>query len=157
MKATKHYSVMALLICSVIALLGCGTIKEGAKGFLGVSTRTLEEERKNAIIRTFNYDYATCYDNTLAALKHMRSYVYKKNRQEHMIAIYVSDYDTTPVGLFFKEIDKTNTQVEVSSSSTYAKEFISEKVFLFLDKKVTGQELEVQADVEKEKTTSFSD
>jgi hypothetical protein len=49
-----------------------------------------------------------------------------------MIAIYVSETDTTPVGLFFKEIDKSNTQVEVSSPSTYAKELISEKVFKLL-------------------------
>jgi hypothetical protein len=60
------------------------------------------------------------------------AYIYVKDIKKHMIAIYVSETDTTPVGLFFKEIDKSNTQVEVSSPSTYAKELISEKVFKLL-------------------------
>jgi len=156
MKAIKRYYVMALLSFGIIALLGCETVKEGTKGFLGVSTRALEEARKDAIVKTFNYDYAACYDNTLDALKHMRAYVYKQDRKEHIIAIYISEQDTTPVGFFFKEIDKANTQVEVSSLSTYAKDFISEKVFSFLDKKVTAKELEAQADAEKEKGLKFS-
>lgn len=157
MKAIKRYCVMALLSCGIIALLGCESLKEGTRGFLGISTRALEEARKDAVVKSFNYDYATCYDETLKALKHMRAYVYKKDRQGHMIAIYVSEYDTTPVGIFFKEIDKTNTQVEVSSRSNYAKDFISPKIFSFLEKKITAHELEVQADAEKEETIKFSD
>lgn len=157
MKAIKRYCVMILLSCSILGLLGCESLKEGTRGFLGISTRALEEARKDAIIKSFNYDYTTCYNETLKALKHMRAYVYKKDNPGHMIAIYVSEYDTTPVGLFFKEIDKTDTQIEVSSQSNYAKELISQKLFLFLEKKVTGQELEVQADVEKEKAFKFSD
>ncbi|MFH1655201.1 MAG: hypothetical protein ABH954_01155 [Candidatus Omnitrophota bacterium] len=149
MKIVKRYWVVALLGCCVIGLLGCGTIKEVAKGFMGVSTHSLEKARKDAIIRTFNYDYFTCYTQTLDILKRIQAYIYIQSIEKHMIAIYISEEDTTPIGLFFKEIDATNTQVEVSSLSTYAKEFISGKVFSVLDKKTTLEELEAQINAKK--------
>ncbi len=150
MKILKRYWVIGLLHCCIVALLGCATIIEGAKGFMGISTRSLEKARKDAIIKTFNYDYFTCYTKTLDILKSMSAYIYRQSIKKHMIATYVSKEDTTPVGLFFKEIDATNTQVEVSSLSTYAKEFISEKVFSVLDKRVSLEELEVQINAKKE-------
>ena len=133
--------------------MGCETIKDGAKGFLGVSTRSLKEARKDAIIKTFNYDYVTCYSKTQEILKRMHAYIYARNTKKHMIAVYVSKKDTTPVGLFFKEIDATNTQVEVSSLSTYSKEFISKKVFAVLDNKITLEELEAQINAKEAKET----
>jgi hypothetical protein len=136
----------------ISALLGCQTLKEGTKGFLGVSTRSLEEARSNAIVKTFSYDYNACYTMAKDILKHMKSYVYADEPKKHMVAFYISEQDTTPVALFFKEIDKANTQVEVSSLSTYAREFISEKVLSVLDKKLTLEELEAQINAkEKQK------
>ncbi len=113
----------------LLTLFGCASIKETAKGIAGVSTKVLEDNRKSAIVKTFNYDYFTCYTRTLDILKKMGAYIYAQNIKKHMIAIYVSEQDTTAVGLFFKEINKTNTQIEISSPSTYAKELIAEKVF----------------------------
>jgi len=150
MKIIKRYCVIGLLCYCVTVLLGCATIKEAAKGFMGISTQSLEKARKNAIIKTFNYDYFTCYTKTLDILKRMQAHIYTQSIKKHMIAIYVSEEDTTPVGLFFKEIDAANTQVEVSSLSTYAKEFISGKVFFVLDKKITLEELEAQINAKKE-------
>ena len=150
MKIVKRYcSIVLLFYCSIV-LLGCATIKEAAKGFMGISTQSLEKARKDAIIKTFNYDYSTCYAKTMDVLKSMQAYIYTQSIKKHMIAIYVSEEDTTPVGLFFKEIDAANTQVEVSSLSIYAKEFISGKVFPVLDKKITLEELEAQIHAEKE-------
>ena len=116
---------------------------------MGVSTRALEKARKDAIIKTFNYDYSTCYTKTTDILKNMQAHIYTQSIKKHMIAIYISEEDTTPVGLFFKEIDTANTQVEVSSPSTYAKEFISGKVFSVLDKKITLEELETEINAKK--------
>ena len=150
MKIIKRYcSIVLLFYCSIV-LLGCATLWEGTKGLAGVSTRALEDNRKSAITKTFNYDYFTCYTKSLDILKHMNAYIYMQSIKKHMIAIYVSEQDTTPVGLFFKEIDATNTQVEVSSPSTYAKEFISGKVFSVLDKKFPLEELEAQINAKKE-------
>jgi len=142
--------VILIFAFCILNFIGCATLWEGAKGFAGVSTKALEDNRKTAITKTFNYDYFTCYTKTLDILKSMRAYIYTQSIKKHMIAIYVSEQDTTPVGLFFKEIDATNTQVEVSSLSTYAKEFISGKVSSVLDKKTTLKELEAQISAKKE-------
>jgi len=139
-------SPLKLILLSTIyyllstALLGCATIKETAKGIAGVSTKVLEVGRKDAIIKTFNYDYDACYNKVVDILKHIGAYIYAKDRKKQMIAIYVSETDTTPVGLFFKVIDTNNTQIEISSPSTYAKEFIARDVFLALEKSLKPQE-----------------
>ena len=120
--------ILIFAIC-ILNFIGCARLKETAKGIAGISTKVLEDNRRYALTKTFNYDYFTCYTKVIDALKRIDAYIYVKDIKKHMIAIYVSGADTTPVGLFFKEIDKSNTQVEVSSPSTYAKELIAEKVF----------------------------
>ena len=153
MKIIKRYCIILLLGYSLIGLLGCATIIEGAKGLAGISTRSLENARKDAITKNFDYDYSSCYAKTEEILKRMKAYIYAQSIKKHMIAVYVSEWDTTPVGLFFKEIDANNTQVEVSSLSIYAKEFISGKVFSVLDKKMTLEELEVEINAKEAKET----
>ena len=134
MKRLKYYCVTVLLGYSVIALVGCATIKEAAKGLAGTSTKALEENRKSAIAKTFDYDYFSCYTKTMDILKKRSgACIYAQNIKRRMIALYVSEADTTAVGIFFKEIDKNKTQVEVSSASTYAKELIAAKVFDWLN------------------------
>ncbi len=128
-------------ICLSISFIGCAAIKETAKGIAGVSTDVLEKNRKDATKKTFPYDYNTCYSKAKETLEkssyskaeekldNSGSYIYCQDRKKNLLAIYVSEEDTTPVGIFFTEIDKTHTQIEVSSASTYAKELISGKVF----------------------------
>ena len=134
----------------LVTLVGCASIMETAKGIAGVSTKVLEDNRKSAMTKTFNYDYFTCYTTTLDILKRLGAYIYVQDIKKHMIATYISSEDTTPVGLFFKEVGKANTQVEVSSPSTYAKEFISGKVFSVLDKTITLEELGAQIHAQTE-------
>ncbi len=126
------------VICALsfaIFTSGCASIKEALKGFAGVSTKELEAERKSAIIKTFDYDYFMAFTKALDALKEMGAYIYTQDIKKHMIAIYVSQEDTTPVGIFFKEITATSTQIEVFSPSTYSKEAISQKLFKALSEK----------------------
>lgn len=131
----KRSKTFLLLICiSLIFVTGCAGTKEEVRRILGISTEVLEEGRKEGISRTFNYDYFTCYSKVLDILKAGKSYIYKEAMEEQMIALYVSEEDTTPVGVFFKEIDKQNTQLEISSPSTYAKELIAERLFSKLEK-----------------------
>jgi len=120
---------------SLILINGCASIKETAKGFAGISTKELEAGRKSAIVKQFDYDYFTSFTKALDALKNMGSYIYAQDIKKHMIAIYVSESDTTPVGIFFKEISATSTQIEVSSPSTFTKEIISQKLFQALSEK----------------------
>ncbi len=124
----------------IFNFIGCATVKETAKGIAGVSTKVLEDARKDAVIKKFNYDYNTCYNKVEGILTQIGAYIYAKDNKKQMIAIYVSEADTTPVGLFLKAIDANNTQIEVSSPSTYAKEFIAKSVFLALEKSLKPQD-----------------
>ncbi|MDP2943941.1 MAG: DUF3568 family protein [Candidatus Omnitrophota bacterium] len=129
-----------IFICGLLfAILasGCASIKDTVKCIAGVSTKVLEDGRKTAVKKTFNYDYFTCYTKTSEILKGLNAYIYTQDIKKQIIAIYVSQSDTTPVGFFFKEVDQNTTQIEVSSPSTYAKEYFSAKLFSALEKPVT--------------------
>ena len=130
----KYIWLLVMGYWLLVNLSGCVAINEGVKGIRGVSTKSLEKARKDAIVKTFDYDYFTAYTKTSDILKQAGAHIYKQDIKKHLIAIYVSQTDTTAVGVFFKEIDANNTQVEVSSPSTYAKELIAEKLFSALEK-----------------------
>ena len=123
----KRIFVITLLSYSVIAFVGCVGLKETTKGFLGISTKILEEKRKDAAVLSVEKDYFTCYHKVLDILKERKSHIYTK--RSDLIAFYVSEDDTTAVGIFFKEIDKQKTQIEISSPSTSAKEIIAKEIF----------------------------
>ena len=125
----KRDGFFVLFIGCIIVLGGCATMKETALGAAGTSTKVLEDGRVNAIVKNFNFDYFTGYTKSLDALKEMGAYIYNQSLKGHMIAVYVSKRDTTPVGIFFKEVGPNNTQVEVSSPSLTAKGLISARLF----------------------------
>jgi len=129
MRKPGYYYFSLLFVFCFIILCGCASLSEGFKGLAGVSTKVLEDNRQSAIAKTFNYGYFECYTKTLDILNDIGAYIYAGNIKKHMLAIYVSETDTTPVGIFFKEISGTKTEIEVSSASTYAKELISKKIF----------------------------
>jgi hypothetical protein len=133
-----------LLLATVI--MGCASFKEGCKGFLGVSTKVLEDARKDAIAKEFNYSHKQCYEIVRKALVKQAAYIYSEDKSKDMLALYVSEEDTTPVGIFFKEVSPGKTQLEVSSPSKYAKELIANAVFSALANPLT---LEKKENVEK--------
>lgn len=142
-KSKKQILLSAVICAILISQPGCATVKEGAKCFIGISTKVLEENRKDAIKKTFNYDYNACFDKAREVLLVEQAYIYVQDKKNHMIAIYLSDQDTTPVGVFFKEIDAKITQIELSSPSKYAKESIAQKLFYALDDLLNPQRKEV--------------
>jgi len=140
------------LVFILIALTGCAHVKEMSKGVLGISTNEIEKERPRAIKKVFACDYKKAYDNTLVALANMGSYVYAKTND--LVAIYVSEEDTTVVGIFFKAIDASNTKLEVSSPSTYAKEFIADRLFARIELLLTLKEGLKKEEIDKLMTES---
>lgn len=122
----KFFSVIFLLAAST----GCAKIIEGTKGFAGVSTKAIEDKRKEGIVREFDLDYPTCLDRVKAILEQDRepSYIYAQDPQKKMLGVYVSKTDTTVVGIFFTEVAPQKTRIEVSSASKFGKEFISKKI-----------------------------
>ena len=123
----NNYFVIWILL-PVILLTGCAIIQDTAKGIAGVSTKELQEGRKDAIVKQFDYGYNTCFNKVKKTLTLKGSYLYAQSMPRHMIALYVSEEDTTPVGIFFKEIGTNKTQIEITSASKYAKEFIAKRL-----------------------------
>ena len=121
--------VLLSLSCLMLIFSGCARMREGVRAIAGISTREVENSRQNSIKQVFECDYFTCYAKVQDALKHIGAYVFAENKEKDLIAIYVSQQDTTPVGLFFREIDSTHTQIEISSPSSFARDTMAEKIF----------------------------
>lgn len=132
MRKFNLYFVICILLF-VISSSGCASLKETAKGILGVSTKVLEDGRKDAIVKTFNLDYASCDARVRKALKIIKAYIYAQDQKNNLIAIYVSETDTTPVGIFITQVSPEQTKVEVSSPSSFTKDLIAGKVFGYLE------------------------
>jgi len=141
---------LKILLIFLVLLAGCTNIKEGIKGFAGISTKAIEDNRKSAMVKTFNYGYDICYNKALRVLKHMGTYMYAEDKNKKLVAVYLSREDTTAVGVFFKELDANNTQIEVSSPSTYAKELIGTRFFKGLENALEGKEEEEETNDKKE-------
>jgi hypothetical protein len=120
-------------------IYGCCGIKQTIKAVAGVSTKEVESSRKEAIAKDFNCGYTSCYNKVKSVLKKTGAYIYAEDSKKGMIALYLSEEDTTAVGVFFSQIDAANTKVEVSSPSTYAKELVWSKIISGLEKEGSGE------------------
>jgi hypothetical protein len=125
----------AAICCAVVMGAGCAALKESARGIAGVSTKVLEDGRKDAVKRSYPVDYATCLKTVNEALDENKAYVYARAEEPKMIAFYLTEEDTTPVGVFFTAQGGSATEVAVSSPSRYAKESIADKIAAQFNKK----------------------
>ncbi len=139
-----------LLIFIAFSLIGCARIQEAAKIVSGYSIKELEDKRSEAILKTLAFDYNTSFNKVKEGLEIRGCYIYVLDKKKHVIAAYVSQEDTTPVGVFFKEIDPNNTQIEVASPSKDAKEFIAKKLFSVLEGRLDTEEKKGQSDAKEE-------
>jgi hypothetical protein len=126
------------LIAVFLFLSGCAVISEGFKGVTGLSTRSLERTRTSAAADEFSCSLAACQKLVRDEVRSMGSYIYADSSRKNLIAIYVSENDTTPVGIFFTEVNADTTRIEVSSPSSRAKELISGRLFARLKMKLAG-------------------
>ncbi|MDD3088053.1 MAG: hypothetical protein PHP89_05775 [Candidatus Omnitrophica bacterium] len=125
MKTIKLFLFFLILFL----LSGCCGPQEAVRGFLGKSTKVLEDKRKDAIARDFNLDFDAARGRIKAALKKEGSHIYREDLSLNLIAVYISETDTTPVGIFLTALDIDNTRVEISSPSIYGKEVIAKNIF----------------------------
>lgn len=104
------------------------TPAEAFKSFFAVSTSELEDLKKDALVKIFEYDYKTCYEKTLVLVEKMsEAQIYA--RKKNMIAVYCIAFNSTPAGIFFEEVDKSHTKVLISSASSSAKDWVALNVF----------------------------
>lgn len=128
---------MSKLVAGVLALVllgGCLSCREATRGFLGISTRELERLKPFGLSRQYGLGDAASRQAVEKALSGMGAYVYSRDGKKRLIAVYVSEQDTTPVGIFFEPAQDDGTRVTVSSPSTFAKELVSAAVFAGLDR-----------------------
>ena len=128
----KRILIMGLLGFLVFGVFGCANLREGLRGFLGISTKEIELVREKAIVKIVDYDYTSCYQKVEARLSELGSYIYAKD--EDLIAVYISQTDTTPAGVFFKKVDENKTQLEITSPAQDTKEYLAEKIFSVLER-----------------------
>jgi hypothetical protein len=127
--------VMWLGVAVLLFCAGCGVgMKESLKGVAGVSTKILEDNLPGAESQEFNLDHDVAYSKVQKIIKEINAYIYEVDKSKNLIAIYVTEEDTTPVGIFFKGVDNAKTRVSISSPSKFAKELIAEKIFSGLGK-----------------------
>ncbi|MDP2928359.1 MAG: hypothetical protein Q8N80_06150 [Candidatus Omnitrophota bacterium] len=155
MKYWNRFFLLAICCLLSAVLSGCATVKEMGKGFIGVSTQVLEEKRKDALKKSFVLDYDGCYVKVKEILKgnvkEKESPVYAEDAKKKMIAVYLTQIDTTPVGIFFTEEPGGNTLIEISSPSIYAKEEIANRIFTGIDELIKPKVEEKKINV-KEKS-----
>lgn len=128
MKKTIQCVISLLAGCGLLSLSGCASMKEAGRGIAGTSTKILEESRADALKKKFNSDDRAVTLRVKESLKKTGCYIYRQEPDKGLIAVYLSEADTTPVGVFLKLLDSGATLVEISSPSTYAKEFLMEKI-----------------------------
>lgn len=160
----KRFILFAASYLLITVLSGCSIIKEMGKGFAGVSTQVLEDKRKDALKKSFALDYNDCYAKVKDILAKDTSakgtldkgsdkpYIYSEDTRKEMIAVYLSETDTTPVGIFFTKESAINTLIEISSPSIYAKEEIAKRIFTGLDALLNpkGEKIDVKEKVDVE-------
>ncbi|MFA5401896.1 MAG: hypothetical protein WC937_03250 [Candidatus Omnitrophota bacterium] len=134
-----RYRILSAFVFLAVLVSGCVGPKEACKGFLGVSTKVLEDGRPHALKKEFSCDLITCHNKVRAILKKNKSYIYADNLEKNMLALYISEEDTTPVGIFLTETGKDMTLVEITSPSTYGKELIAKIVFTGLNASLTAK------------------
>ena len=147
----RNKAVILIGVCIIaVTLSGCATIKEWGRGIMGVSTKILDDNRKIALKKSFALDYNSCYADVKTVLneKDKESPIYFEDLQAKMIAVYFSQTDCTPVGIFFTEQENGETLLEISSPSVYAKEDFADRIFAVLTKRIKNEvkKNEVQAE-----------
>lgn len=149
----KRFILLAAGYLLIVFLSGCTMVKEAGKGLAGVSTQVLEDKRKDAIKKSFALDYDNCYNKVKIILNKNKGedgpYIYAQDSAKKMIATYLSPADTTPVGIFFSPQSASETMIEVSSPSIYAKEEVAKMIFTGVQALVKPRLQEKKTDVEE--------
>lgn len=134
MRILRQYTFLLLSVLMIFSACGCATLTEGLKRLVGISTQDLEKIRKNATARVFEKDYKACRKAVEKGLPKIKgAVIYENDPKRDMIAIYYVDVNTTPVGIFFKEVDPAHTEIGVASEAPDAQAYIAKKLFFVVE------------------------
>ncbi len=114
---------------------GCAGVRDIPKSIWGSTTRVLEEERTNALIKTYDKNYWDCYKAALGVVNKKKLVLFKKDEvRGYMVLMGIpGSVDTTEVGVFLVELGDQKTRIELSSLSTNAKRLLAKTLFHGMD------------------------
>ena len=115
-------------ICAAGMLAGCVGPSEMCRGFAGISTEILKQGRGDAVTHTYAADAAAADVIVRGVVQKSGAYIYAEEQNPRLIACYVSETDTTPVGIFIVPQSAGSVEVMVASPSRYAKERMAAQV-----------------------------
>ena len=124
---------LAVFLVIGMGIGGCVNLREAIRGVAGVSTKVLEEGKPAAVSGVWKESPAATMAKIERILSDSGAYVYARDAGKHLVAVYVSSTDTTPVGIFWEPAADGATQILVSSPSRFAKERILSTVFKGLE------------------------
>lgn len=120
---------MFIIFIGCALLSGCAASQiEMTRDVIGNSIKDVEDSRKDAVSKEFDHDRMDCYakiEKLLEKMPHTSIYF----EDEDVIAVFYMNPNTTPVGVFFTDIGKGRTKVEVSSPATGARDWVAKNVF----------------------------
>jgi len=122
----------------LLFLIGCSPF-EFAR-LLGTGTKIFREKGK-VYSKAFNKDFFSSYDEVINILRELGTHFYRGERRKGFIVVthfnesYRFCTEATEVAVFFKEVEKTKTLIEVVSLNYSLAEYASEQIFNGLEGK----------------------
>jgi hypothetical protein len=137
MKSRFILMIVVLCVCSSCAFWNHpvdNTVEIG-KTLWGSSTRVLEQERRNAITKTYDKPYRDCMRSAIAVAGKKHWVIFKKDEiKGYMVVMGIKGcVNTTEIGIFFDNLSDHRTRIELSSLSTNAKRQAAKGLFHGLD------------------------
>jgi len=78
----RFLSGISLAILAICVAAGCAAISEAGRGIAGISTKTLQENRVNAVKKLFPLDYAACKGMVEKMLADINAYIYARDEEK---------------------------------------------------------------------------
>ena len=130
--------VKRIIVVFLLFFLGCSPLE--ISRLLGAGTRPFKEQGK-VYAKIFDSDFFSCYEQITRDLKEMQTSFYRGSREQsfivvtHFNGVFAQCSEATEVAIFFTEVDKVKTKVEVTSLNYSLAEFVASKLFDDLEKK----------------------
>jgi len=116
--------------CAAASLAGCAVIFADVGALRNI---------KAAHAKVFDKDLASCYDLTTAAFPRWQAIIFQKRYGDYIVGMEFDNFfrncvDTTEVGIFFTAVASDKTEVKVTSPDYRLSEFVSRKLFEYIEK-----------------------
>ncbi len=149
--------LIASAVAGSILFSGCASVGEKMRGVLGTSIREIEASRGKSVKMVVPGDRDAVYTAVLAELKKAGRYIYRRERNEGVIAFYMSAENTTVAGVFLRGLEGGKTEIEIASPSSYARNTVREGLSVLFPPSAPEQEPSVVPERNDTKPTVGAD